>query len=152
MSSIPDGSEWAIENQRIPTGELLASIHELAEELGRTPTAREYRERARYSLHPIKRRFGRWNAALEAADLTPNNEYAIGEDRLIADLLAVSETLGRAPTRREYREHGQFADTALQREFGSWSAALEAAGLDVAGCAWNGLSEDLRALATGGSP
>lgn len=153
MSTDNRRGEYAKRHQRIPTGELLASIHALADELGRTPKAAEYQNQGLYSLSPIRRRFGGWNAALDAAGLERNAEYAISEDRLIADLLRVAEDLGETPTRREYREHGLYADTAFQRAFGSWENATTEAGLEVKGCRWSGGAAVLRELAeSGGGP
>lgn len=54
---------------------------------------------------------------------TPDSEF-------IADLKRVANTLQRNQvTIQEYRAHGKFHPSTLQRRFGSWFKALEAAGL-----------------------
>ena len=57
---------------------------------------------------------------------------AVADEELIADLKKVADSLGK-PTvgQKEYRELGQFQDSTATRRFGSWNAALRAAGLSV---------------------
>lgn len=141
--------EYARRHQRISTAALLASLHAVADELGRTPTAREYDARSEHARTTLANRFDSWNAALDAAGLDRNAEYDIDEDRLIADLLRVEDELGTPPTKREYREHGRFAASTYQDRFGSWTTAIHAAGLDVSGYDWRGVPSHIRALADG---
>jgi hypothetical protein len=118
---------------RIPTSTLLESLHELTERLGRVPTASEYTELGRYSLHPLGRRFGGYNAALRAAGLPVNKEYDIDEDRLINDLIRADREAEGSVSKRDYAELGQFAVSTYQDHFGSWKTAKHAAGLEVEG-------------------
>lgn len=50
---------------------------------------------------------------------------------LIDDLRAFADDLGHTPTREEMNEDGPHSSTPYYNEFGSWNAALEAAGLNV---------------------
>ena len=52
------------------------------------------------------------------------------DDELITDLRRVAEALGRPTvTSREYREHGRYSSKPFENRFGSWNAAIDAAGL-----------------------
>lgn len=52
-------------------------------------------------------------------------------ERLLDDLRAFAEELGQTPTRTEMNESGPHSSTPYYTEFGSWNAALEAAGLET---------------------
>lgn len=52
------------------------------------------------------------------------------EEELRKDLVAVADELGRTPSKDEFNDRGESSATTLRRRFGSWSRALEAAGLD----------------------
>lgn len=60
--------------------DLIDALEELAEDLGRTPTVAEVKERGRYSVWPFLRAFGSWNQAVEAAGLEMNKEHGVVED------------------------------------------------------------------------
>lgn len=51
--------------------ELLESIREVADQLGRTPTKDEYNHHSDYSVGAIRYRFETWRAAVEEAGLDP---------------------------------------------------------------------------------
>ena len=52
------------------------------------------------------------------------------DEELIADLKRAAAALGKdTVTRREYEEEGQWSSKALIGRFGSWNAAIDAAGL-----------------------
>ncbi|WP_136602212.1 homing endonuclease associated repeat-containing protein [Salinigranum halophilum] len=53
---------------QISEEDILDDINGAWDQLGRRPTAREYDRLGRYSDGTAKRRFGRWNLALEAAE------------------------------------------------------------------------------------
>ena len=54
---------------------MLEELRELAEELGRTPYAKEMEEDGPFSTNTYQNRFGSWNAALELAGLEPNRVW-----------------------------------------------------------------------------
>jgi len=56
-------------SRRISNQELLDDLHRLAEQLGDTPTLKEYREHGEYGAQTLYDRFGSWNEALEAAGI-----------------------------------------------------------------------------------
>jgi hypothetical protein len=110
-----------------------------ARKLGRSPTAREWdrRQRGRLTIpssDAMIGRFGSWSAALEAAGLQSRRIWSWSESQIVAALQAEAKRLGHAPTASEWRapppsERGLPSGTVVARRFGSWNAALEAAGL-----------------------
>lgn len=65
-------------------------------------------------------------------ELKPHNRN-VADDDLIADLKRVAQDLRKSSvTVDEYNERGRFRNTTLFRRFGSWSNALERAGLNKA--------------------
>lgn len=56
---------------------------------------------------------------------------AIPEADLLADLRRVADRLGRSPSKRDYADLGEHSYATYHRRFGSWNAALAAAGLDI---------------------
>lgn len=138
------------ENQhggRVTGQQLIADIRRVADERGETPTATTYDDHGRYSRHPIRRRFGGWNAALQAAGLPLNKEHGISENRLLRDVELVAIDLDRVPSFRDYLECGHHAPDTVAERFGGWDAVLEAAALEVKGSKRQGggrmLGEDL---------
>jgi len=75
----------------------------------------------------------------------------ISDDDLCSDLRRVAEAVGESPTVTQYRERGEYGDSTLRTRFGSWSEALEAAGLDASGAKYPipdaELIEEIQALA-----
>lgn len=61
-----------VPSQGLSDEELVADLQALADELDTTPTQRDMRERGSHSPTTYARRFGSWNDALRAANLTPN--------------------------------------------------------------------------------
>jgi hypothetical protein len=70
------------DNSKYDRAELLDILQELAEELGHTPSTAELREREDLPApSTFVYRFGRWNAALEEAGLTPQHVMKSTRDR-----------------------------------------------------------------------
>lgn len=110
--------------------ELLAEIRELAANLDRVPSKGDMRERGSHSPTTYTDRFGTWQNAIVLAGLTPDHRGTkIPEDKLLAALKELAASLGRPPTSTEMDEGGPFSSTTYYRRFGSWDAALDAAGL-----------------------
>jgi hypothetical protein len=82
---------------------------------------------------PYLRAFGSWPDAWEAAGLAEREGYLAGRlsaDDLLCELERVAEVVGRAPTREDVNEVGEHSHEPFVQRFGSWSAALEAAGYE----------------------
>ena len=118
----------------MPTGtpcsreECIAALQRVADELGRSPTSQEYKQRDVSPAYvTIHRKFGSWPAALEAADLGVPS-HAWGREFSKADCLRAlqqaADELGHPPTIAEYEERvdSPHHQVVINR-WGTWTAA-----------------------------
>lgn len=121
------------DNRNCPDDVLFGDLASVAHQLGkRSITKAEYNKHGRFAAATMQKRFGSWNEALHKAGLAVAKRVGIPKDELVADLLRVSGALGtKVVTAADYAPIGQFAVVTFQRTFGSWPAALQAAGLVV---------------------
>lgn len=120
-------------NDEVGREGVLALLREVADAVGHPPTTGEFEERTDYRAPLIYKYFEDWETALDAAGLDPDGRPdrtgAIPEAELVAELRAATAALGRPPTEREMNELGEYSVGPFKRAFGSWSAAIEAAGV-----------------------
>lgn len=113
--------------------DILAAVQEVARELGRPPTSAVASSDPRLPTAQVATRyFETWNATLRAARLKPNRVHPDERDdaSIIAALQAFAAEHGRAPTGDEFNAtQGAPAKNTVTRHFGSWNAALDAAGI-----------------------
>jgi hypothetical protein len=132
-----------------PDGRLVASrwesrdaiVHALRRDTkrrGRPPKQTEWAKtgRDRPSARLVALRFGTWNAALAAAGLptrapAPRKQIFWTHDRITAALVREYRRTGRVPRARDWLRGSSThpATPTVQARFGSWNAAIEAAGL-----------------------
>ena len=75
------------------------------------------------------RRFGSWNVAIAAAGFDPRDRRRSDEE-LLDDLREFADETGEHPTAAAVRDHPDMATPPTYKaRFGSWSEALDAAGL-----------------------
>jgi len=112
--------------------QLLAILRDLADELNRTPTVQDMLARDLPRPGTYIHRFGSWNAALAAAGLETRAwrpDYT--DEQLLAVLRDLAAELGRTPSTNDLLARRDLpSPTAYVGHFGSWNAALEAAGLE----------------------
>jgi hypothetical protein len=101
--------------------------------LGRTPLTTDWVARPRAaSVSTIVRRFGGWDGALRSAGLEPASR-PFTRAETIDDLRQCALEHGTVPTTRSWpawaRAHRAACVSKISGEFGSWRAALHAAGL-----------------------
>lgn len=126
---------------------ILAALRDMADHSGRPPSTTEWeagRPLDRPSEKTVRAIFGSWNAAIEAAGLEPRPPGGMHEDArseqkalsrkiLIAALRDWAEAHeNESPTLAEWdfsRPVGAPSERVARKLFGSWNAALEAAGL-----------------------
>src|SRR5207248_1507854 len=90
-------------------------------------TQRGYRVHGRYSTTAIKRRFGRWNAAVARVGLNSCCVRHIPDAVLFDNLREVWMKLGRRPRKRDMiRPVSRFTHHPYLRRFGGWLPALRA--------------------------
>lgn len=110
---------------------LLADLQRVADAVGEPPTVQEFREQGQYADGTLRSRFGSWSAALEAAGLdASDSQRDIPDSTLVAEIQSVAEEVGQAPTMAQMDTHGERWASTYQDRFGSWNAALEAAGFE----------------------
>jgi len=87
-----------------------------------------------YAYATYLRRFGSWQDALAAAGL-PFPKHGYSRERIIDEIKAVAETVGKspggsgsAPTFDEFLEHGDISISPVRREFDTWNNAVAEAG------------------------
>jgi hypothetical protein len=119
--------------KRYTDEEILRQLQICADDLGRSPTMREFDAHEGSTVHPqtVIDRFGSWNRAKREAGLVPRR-FAT-RDELLACLRALGERVGRVPTSKDIDEHrGLVPSKSLYwHTFGSLTNALREAGFDV---------------------
>jgi hypothetical protein len=109
---------------------LLETLQQLADQLGRAPTKAEMDQQGMACAETYANHFGSWTAALAEIGLEPQGGKLYERDELLSILRDLAEELGRPPTQAEMWEgDGLPRPTTYRYRFGSWSRALEAAGL-----------------------
>jgi 5-methylcytosine-specific restriction endonuclease McrA len=120
-------------------------------------TQAAFRRHGRVRPSVVSRRFGSWQTALACAGLgrrywawSPTEKWSMqrlrhtSNEELAAELRRVARKLGRATLKRaELKRHGRIRTHILELRFGSWRAALAAAGLEVARTERRHTDEDL---------
>ena len=116
--------------RRISDEDLCAELRRVAEELGEVPTVRQFDDHGAYSEVTLRKRFGSWSDALEAAGLDASgSKRPVPEEELLEELRELAADLGQPPTVQQMDEQGPRWSRVYARRFGSWNEALEAAGL-----------------------
>ena len=114
----------------IPTSEIVDDLKRVATEVGRPSITRlEYDERGIFGATTVLRKFGGWNKALTAADLTVLHRQDISNEELFENLANVWTKLGHQPFGRHMSDRNSGGDFALgtyEKRFGSWNNALVA--------------------------
>lgn len=113
---------------QLSDGDLIEELRRLAGEVGHTPSYDDMAETGAFSPGVYETRFGSWNEAVEAAELEPNEYHNIPEGELVDEIRRLANELGHTPNNTDMTESGEFSCGAYHRCFGSWNAALEAAG------------------------
>ncbi|WP_255291563.1 homing endonuclease associated repeat-containing protein [Natrinema sp. CBA1119] len=115
--------------------QLLADLQRLADEHGEPVTTSVIDTHGQYSISTYFRTFESLATAREAAGLDSGQERATGDidtETLLAEFERVADTVDGRPTIADITEHGQYSASPYRDRFGSWTAALEAAGYDPA--------------------
>ncbi|HET6657278.1 MAG TPA: hypothetical protein VFG61_05235 [Gaiellaceae bacterium] len=120
-------------SQRYTDEMLLQELRGCAKRLGRSPTMREFTLDPGAKPHPqtLVTRFGSWNRAKRRAGLVARR-FATREE-LLQQLRELGAELGRTPTGADLarRRTSMPSKSLYWQTFGSFRAALRAAGFDV---------------------
>jgi hypothetical protein len=118
--------------------EMCSAIDKVAKIIGHRPVMSEYRKYCTEDMpdaDTIRRYFGGWLEAVEAAGYNPNRSRKLTyhtDAELIQDLTKIAKLLGYTPDQNgydAYREPGMASSVTYARRFGSWPRAIERAGL-----------------------
>jgi hypothetical protein len=114
-------------NRNISEQELIDDLKKVAVELGKDMLANfEYKERGKYGVTTIIRRFGSWNKAIEKAGLQPVKTANHKDEDFYNDIETVWIKLGRQPKWSEMEKPlSRFSGGSYQKRFGSWRIALD---------------------------
>ena len=113
----------------LPHDEVIAELQRVSKELGNQVFGyREFDARARFTARVVRRTFGTWHRAMEAAGLNTNplgRRY--NDDDCFENLLLVWTHYGRAPKHREMSvPPSTVGPKPYVLRFGTWNKALEA--------------------------
>lgn len=116
------------DKRNISDDDLLSDLRRVASEQSEQQVKqRTYKEYGKYGVTTVIRRFGSWNAAVDAAGLETTVERNIPSDKLFSALYDLWVSLGRQPSYSEVQSPAcPFHVTTYERRFGSWRQALEA--------------------------
>ena len=126
MSNIPKFELARAKNAPVTDEELIADLKHISSVLGTTKiTQKVYREHGKYDDTTVGRRFGTWNKALEAADLSISNQQ-YSDEQLFENILILWQHSGCQPRRAELAiPPSTISQSAYNRRFSSWTRALE---------------------------
>lgn len=137
LHSAADGDarvELDTDRRRFSNEALIEDIIAVSRQLRtETLTVAQYKAHGRFNPSVIIRRFRWWQRALVKARLQQgHNNAGVDVEAAVNDLKAVAVKLGQSTVSNSaYALHGRFSDGPLIRIFGSWNAALSAAGLEL---------------------
>lgn len=121
----PWGGE--LSETRIPEDQLIEDLKRVAEIVSKTSISmNEYEEHGKFGTSAICKRFGGWNNAKKAANLTIGRLYNTTEEAFFENILNVWEKLGRQPKYHEIVSPlSKLNISSYERKFGTWRKALE---------------------------
>lgn len=110
---------------------IIAALQLKAQELGRKPTMHDVdKDKSMPATDTVKRVFGSWSNALEQAGFEPKRGRKHENQKLIRLLIAKASEMGVAPSQRAVNQDPDMPSSSVfKRHFGSWNAAIKAAGL-----------------------
>lgn len=109
---------------------LILELKNLSKQLRHTPTARDMDDCGTISPSTYTNYFDSWNDALQAANLSINQQHKFSKQALIDEINQLAEELDHPPKRREMDEYGNISSGPYSQKFGSWNNALQAAGFE----------------------
>lgn len=148
MPQTLDGVALRFELSRLPSyddASIVAELQRVAELIpaGGAVTIARFNSIAKVDASTVKKRFGGWQAALAAAGLSgrysgrsvsskmrEQGARDMSNANLLAELRRVADVLGSASlSQPEFNSNSDISASVMRGRFGSWSAALRAAGL-----------------------
>lgn len=122
---------------------LVEDVKRVADELGETPTQKQYNEHGNWSVNTILTHAESFTDILLELNLKPKR--GLSDEHLLEDIRRVATIVNGVPIQSEYEQYGEHGMTTIYRRFGSWREARRRAGLDpeaAAGVTEQELRED----------
>lgn len=129
-------------HRNVSDEELLADVKRVAKTLdNETLSQKYYKEKGKYGVNTLLRRFGSWLNVLALCGIQPNTyqvaaassgheHQTVDTDELLADIKRVALLLNKKTiSTKEYQQHGIYSRDTCFRRFSSWNEALKQAGL-----------------------
>ncbi len=125
--------ELAPDNRGASDEILVDDLRRVAGQLGqRSVTREQYDDCGKFHSTTIRMRLGSWNRALQLAGLDVDKRMNISREECLADLRRAASQLNKnCMSIKEYKQSGQFTEGPFYRHFGTWAAAVNAAGLEI---------------------
>lgn len=115
---------------KIAKEDLLQELKRIAQKENREPRTVDMKAYGEYSTQVYLERFGSWANAVREAGYEPHIERGLSDEKLLDELRRISRDEDTPPSSPEMREKGKHTRSLYQRRFGSWNAAVQAAGFD----------------------
>lgn len=107
--------------------EVVKTIREAAEKLGRPPSLPELQKMTRVSRQKIRRLFGTYTWTLRECGLgVRHRKQTIETEKLFEDWTAAVRRLKKVPSMKEFEEVSEYTVGPFQREFRTWTRVPEA--------------------------
>lgn len=121
-------------NKEATKENLISDLLSVANDLSKNKvTMVEYKELGKYPITWFTHVFGSWTSAIEEAGLERTRSVNIAnipEKEFIDDLVRVSKLLKKdSVTKAEYDSYGKFSQSSVIKRVGSWTLAIQKAGL-----------------------
>ena len=115
-------------HRNIPDEELLEDLRRIAKMTGKNTVSKdEYKINGKFSVSTFRRRFVRWNNALELAGLDISIAFNLPDKELFDNIKNIWIKLGRQPKYGElHKSVSRFSVSTYENRFGTWRKALEA--------------------------
>lgn len=116
---------------RISDEDLCEALTELADKTENVPTSADMNEHGPYSAATYINRFGSWRDGLVAAGFNLDDmTHPATTEMLIDAIQDIAADLDHPPSGADMNKFGPYHTSTYYRRFGSWSAALEEAGIE----------------------
>ncbi len=108
--------------------DLIDNLQVLTEDLNRTPLPDDVTEGGTYSSEAYYEEFDSWYGAVLSAELDKPIWPSLPEKELIGELHRLKRKLGKVPSEEDMADCGGYGVSTYWSRFGSWNAAIKAAG------------------------